>query len=57
MGLKIGISFKENEQNIYEHINKQLSASIYIKQLVINDMNKETEPLKKENNSKKIMDW
>lgn len=39
---KINMSFKETELNIYNFIKEQLSPSIYLKQLVINDMKKDT---------------
>jgi hypothetical protein len=44
MSLKIGISFKENEKPVYNYIKKQLSPTIYIKQLVLKDMGKKKEP-------------
>ena len=39
--MKISVSFKESELEMYEYLKGQLSASIYIKQLIINDMKKE----------------
>ncbi len=35
---KIGVSFKRDEQALYEHVKSQLSESVYIKQLIIDDM-------------------
>lgn len=34
MAIKIGISFKESEKDIYDFLQKQLSPSIYIKELI-----------------------
>lgn len=38
--MKIPISFKESEKEIYSFIKSKLSPSIYIKELVIADMKK-----------------
>jgi hypothetical protein len=38
--MKISVSFKESEKEIYNYLKSQLSASIYIKQLVIDEMKK-----------------
>lgn len=38
--MKIAVSFKENEKDIFEYVDKQLSHSVYIKQLILDDMNK-----------------
>lgn len=38
---KIGISFKENEVDLYEFVKGKLSASIYIKELIQKDMENE----------------
>lgn len=37
---KIGISFKDSEIELYEFIKSQLSPSIYIKQLIKDQMEK-----------------
>lgn len=34
MAIKVGISFKESEKDIYNFLQKQLSPSIYIKELI-----------------------
>lgn len=34
MAIKVGISFKESEKDIYNFLKKQLSPSIYIKELI-----------------------
>ncbi|WP_207643339.1 hypothetical protein [Clostridium massiliamazoniense] len=36
--MKIPVSFKKNEQYIYDYVMKKLSASVYIKELIIADM-------------------
>ncbi|MEG2289900.1 MAG: hypothetical protein RSA29_02530 [Clostridium sp.] len=38
MGMKISLSFKEDEIDIYEFIKSKRNASCYIKDLVENDM-------------------
>lgn len=38
MALKVSISFKESEKELYEYLTKKLSASIYIKELIQIDM-------------------
>lgn len=49
MAMKISVSFKESEKEIYNYLKSQLSASIYIKQLIIEDMKKcNYKPTKKE---------
>lgn len=40
MAMKVSVSFKESEKDMYEYLNSQLSPSIYIKQLVKNEMEK-----------------
>lgn len=40
MVMKISVSFKESEIEIYKYLKSQLSASIYIKQLIIEEMKK-----------------
>jgi hypothetical protein len=41
MAMKISLSFKETEKSMYEFLQKQLSASIYLKQLIKNEMEQE----------------
>lgn len=46
--MKISVSFKESEIEIYNYLKGQLSMSIYIKQLIIEDMKKSNyKPIKK----------
>jgi hypothetical protein len=40
MPLKIQLSFKLAEKAMYEHVLKQLSPSIYLKQLLKNEIEK-----------------
>lgn len=50
---KVGISFKDNEKELYEYLKSQLSPSIFIKQLIKDKMESEgkispkTEPVKR----------
>lgn len=47
--MKISVSFKESEIEIYNYLKGQLSMSIYIKQLIIEDMKKNNcKPTKKD---------
>lgn len=48
---KIGISFKDTEMNLYEYVKNQLSPSIYIKQLIKADMEKEDSIIKEGKNN------
>lgn len=48
---KIGISFKDTEMSLYEYVKSQLSPSIYIKQLIKNDMEKEDSSIKEGKNN------
>lgn len=49
MAMKISVSFKESEIEIYNYLKSQLSMSIYIKQLIIEDMKKcNCKPTKKD---------
>lgn len=41
MAMKIPLSFKESEKEMYDFLQSQLSPSIYIKQLLLKEM-KET---------------
>ena len=36
--MKIPVSFKQSEFNLYLHCKSKLSASIYIKELIVKDM-------------------
>ena len=51
MGMKIPSSFKENEKEIYDWIKSKRNFSVYIKDLVEEDMkkNKEVKPIKRKN--------
>ncbi|WP_180375415.1 hypothetical protein [Clostridium thermarum] len=55
MAMKISVSFKETkeERELFEYANKQLSSSIYIKQLIKEDMKNK----KKINSSKKGIEF
>ena len=44
MGMKVSLSFKEQEQEMYNFLMRQLSASIYLKQLLKNEMEKQEKP-------------
>jgi hypothetical protein len=37
---KIIVSFKPKEEEMYKHVKKQISDSVYIKQLILQDMKK-----------------
>ena len=45
---KIGISFKDTESELYEFLKKQLSPSIYIKELIKEKMQEENKNDRKE---------
>ena len=45
---KIGISFKDTESELYEFLKKQLSPSIYIKELIKEKMEEENKNDRKE---------
>lgn len=47
--LKIPLSFKETEKDMYDYVKKQLNYSAYLKGLIIKDMDN-SKP-KKENSS------
>ncbi|PWL52936.1 MAG: hypothetical protein DBY38_08635 [Clostridium cadaveris] len=51
MAIKVGISFKESEKDIYNFLQKQLSPSIYIKELIKKE--KEAAEIKTEENPKR----
>lgn len=56
--MKISVSFKNNktEQRIYDHIVSKLNYSVYLKELVLADMENEKKTLKNnEENSTKSM--
>lgn len=36
--LKISVSFKEKEKYLYEYLMTKISATVYIKELILNDM-------------------
>ncbi|NWK10390.1 hypothetical protein [Clostridium cadaveris] len=41
--MKIPVSFKESEQYIYDYAKSKISPSVYIKELIIEDMKKNNE--------------
>ena len=51
MAIKVGISFKESEKDIYDFLQKQLSPSIYVKELIKKE--KEAEEAKTEEKPKR----
>lgn len=55
MAMKISVSFKESEIEIYNYLKSQLSASIYIKQLIIENMKKSNYKPNKKVESKNSM--
>lgn len=51
MAMKISVSFKENEKQIYDYLMTKLSPSIYLKELILKEMkNQETKQTKKKEN-------
>lgn len=50
MAKRIPVSFKEIEKDLYEYTEAKLSPSIYIKQLIKNDMEKEKRTKQPEKN-------
>ena len=38
MAIKVSISFKDSEKSMYDFLQSQLSASIYIKELIKKEM-------------------
>ena len=51
MAMKISISFKENEKQIYDYLMTKLSPSIFLKELILKEMNnQEPKPAKKREN-------
>jgi hypothetical protein len=44
MAMKVQLSFKATEKDMYEHVTKQLSASIYLKELLKKEINKQEHP-------------
>ncbi|WP_294364127.1 hypothetical protein [uncultured Clostridium sp.] len=54
---KIGISFKDTEADLYEFLKKQLSPSIYIKELIKEKMEKEIDSCKKDSSIKNNFDF
>jgi hypothetical protein len=41
MGMKVPLSFKKTEKEMYEYLMKQLSPSIFVKQLLKNEIEKQ----------------
>jgi len=41
MSIKVNISFKESERDMFNFLDKQISASYYLKQLIKEKMNLE----------------
>jgi len=58
MALKVSLSFKESEKEMYDFLQSQLSASIYIKELIKKEMKiKEDKPTNKKNNNDFNLDF
>ena len=55
--MKIGISFKAGEEEMYKFLQGQLSPSIYIKQLIKNEMEKEEKPKEMERKRARSLDF
>jgi len=51
MAIKVSVSFKDTEQEMLNHVNSQLSISIYIKGLIQKDMQNKIIPEKKQSNN------
>jgi hypothetical protein len=47
MGMKVPLSFKRKEKDMYDYLMKQLSPGIFLKQLLKNEMEKQ-EPKKRD---------
>jgi hypothetical protein len=50
MAIKVNISFKESEREMFEFLDNQISASYYIKQLIKEKMD-HNKPAPKQNNN------
>lgn len=46
--MRVPISFKKDEKVLYEYLKNKLSPSIYIKELMIKDIEKQKEKKQKE---------
>jgi hypothetical protein len=57
--MKIPLSFKESEKEIYDYVVNQLSPSIYLKGLIIEDMIRKSSPKaeQKEKRSCDLLDF
>ena len=55
MALKVNISFKESERDMYDFLKSKLSPSVYLKEYIQSQMIK-SEPVKKEEISNFDMD-
>lgn len=47
--MKVGISFKEKEKELYDFLMNQISPSVYVKQLLKDKIDKEDNISKKNN--------
>jgi hypothetical protein len=58
MALKVPLSFKESEKDIYDFLKRQMSASIFIKQLIQKEMGEnEIKPVQKEGKKPDLLDF
>mgnify|MGYP001562718145 CR=1 FL=1 len=58
MAIKVSISFKDSEINMYDFLQSQLSSSIYIKELIKKEMRLNDNKISnKKNNNKFNLDF
>lgn len=58
MAIKVSISFKDSEKNMYDFLQSKLSSSIYIKGLIKKEMRlNENQISNKKNNNKFNLDF
>lgn len=57
MAMKIPVSFKKEEKDMYDYVDKKLSPSIYIKELIRDDMERNKKQEKKSNNNSISFDF
>lgn len=57
MELRISLSFKLNEKDMFDFVKSQLSGSIYIKGLIKNDMEKSSKETTNEPKRKDIFNF
>lgn len=59
MGLKINLSFKQEEVDLYNYLKSKRNASVYMKDLIEADMKKDNKPSEKRevNNTVETLDF